>query len=66
MGQRAEATKIKINHAISETHVVLQFSIPIENLCLTPAEAKAFVACVQNSIQKFEERQTATASGKPN
>lgn len=54
MPQSAENKPINIHYLRSDTHVVIQFSQPIQNLMLTPEQAKKFQESVGVVVAELE------------
>lgn len=49
--------QLKTNHGHTDTHVVIQFSQPINNIMLTPEQADEFAKQVLHSKQLLAEHQ---------
>lgn len=64
--QQPTITRISITYGHTDTQVVVQFSHPIPNLMLTPAEAKKFRESIENMERELERHQQALQGGKPN
>lgn len=52
MSQRVESLPMKIHHGNSDTHVAVVFDRETKHILMTPAEAEAFIAAMQASIER--------------
>lgn len=55
MAQKLDSGPMQIHHGHTDTHVLVQFSTLVQNLILTPEQADAFIAAVQESKKKLAE-----------
>ncbi len=63
MPQQTQELHIRTDHGHTDTHVVLRFSRPIDNLTFTPEQARAFIANVEKSLVLLAEHQKRKAAG---
>jgi hypothetical protein len=55
--QLGQEQQIHFRHGHTDTHVLVQFSMPIGHVLFTPAETEAFIAALRNSQAKLAEHQ---------
>lgn len=63
MAIKAENQPLTMGHGFTDTHIVIDFSIPVTRLFMTPAEAQALTAAVQESIAKQTEARMRSLNG---
>lgn len=55
MAQKLETGPMQIRHGHTDTHIFVQFSRITQDLALTPEQADAFCAAVQESKKRLAE-----------
>lgn len=50
--QKMENMPLTMAHGFTATHIVINFSMPVTQLGLTPVEARALVAAVQGGLEQ--------------
>lgn len=64
MAQKTEQLALRHNHGHTDTHVVVQFSMQVNNLVFTPDQAREFIKGVERSIEMLTAHQAKLAQGK--
>ena len=64
MAQEVKNIQIVTNYGYDDTHVLMQFSQSITNQRLTPDQARAVIAHLQDALDKLLQHQKAVAEGR--
>lgn len=63
MAQKLEPGPLQITHGHTEDKVIITFTRATDHVLLTPAQAEAFIASMQQMMKKLAEHQAAKRAG---
>lgn len=56
VAQKLETGPLQIQHGHTDNQVFIGFTRVVDHILLTPAQAEAFIAAVQNSLKQLEKK----------
>ena len=56
-------TNVTVNYGHTDTHVLVQYNMPVPNVMLTPQQTDDMIASLQNAKQKLAEHIERKAHG---